>query len=200
MQPNNRPQRSILPKITISDIETCNYKDGDTDKLKEAICNKNPTLKSLVDKGNCLEIMFIKEDPRRQNFSYAAARVDKEVYDAITGLKFQIYIDFGRCRVSDRFRIIQCYGCQKFGHVKTSCPLTSQNLLVCRYCCGNHDGRNCNSRGNLSNYKCANCGSNHSSTYPGCPVLQNQVDFLAKCTQGLETFTLNKLRHHTIVT
>ena len=200
VQSNNRPQRSVLPKITISDIQSCNYKNDDTEKLKEAICEKNPTLKSLVNEGKIFEILFIKEDPRHLNFSYAVAKVDKEVYDAIRLLKFQIYIDFGRCRVSDRFRVIQCYGCQKFGHVKNNCPLNAQNLLVCRYCCGNHDGKSCNFKGNLSKYKCSNCGSNHSSTYPGCQVLRNQVDFLAKRTQGLEMFTLSQLRRHTIIT
>ena len=200
VQANNRPQRSILPKLTISDIETCNYKEEDTEKLKEAICEKNPSLNSLVLGGKCFDIMFIKKDPRHLNSSYAVARVDKEVYEAFRKLQFKIYVDFGRCRISDRFRVIQCYGCQKFGHVKENCPLKSQNILVCRYCSGNHDGKDCSLKGNIASYKCANCSANHSSTYSGCPVLQHQVNFLAKRTQGLETFTLSQLRRHTIIT
>ena len=161
---------------------------------------KNPTLKSLVDEGKHFDILFINEDPRQSNSSYAVAKVDKDVYEAIRLLKFQIYIDFGRCRISDRFKVTQCYACQKFGHVKDNCPLKTQNRVVCRYCSGNHNGKDCSHKGDLARYKCANCGSNHSSTYPGCPVLQNQVDFLAKRTQGLETFTLSQLRRQTIVT
>ena len=159
--------------------------------------DKNPTIKSLIDDDKCFEVLFIKKDSRRPEFSYAALKVHKEVYDAIRAMKYQIYVDFGRYQVRDRFRIIQCYGCQKFGHIKENCP---QNKLVCRLCSENHDGRECPNKGNIANYKCGNCDMNHSSTYSGCRVLQNQVAFLANCTQGLEKFTTQDLNRQAIVT
>ena len=190
----------MLPKLTIFNLKSSDYKASDTVKLKQAITDKNPTIKSLVDDNKCFEIMFIKEDSRRPELSYAAAKVDHVVYDAIRAMKYQIFVDFGRCYVRDRFRIIQCYGCQKFGHVKLDCPLNATNALVCRFCSENHDGRHCPHKGNYEKYKCANCGLSHSSTYTGCSVLQNQVDFLASRTQGLERFAKNDLRRQEIIT
>ena len=90
----------------------------------------------------------------------------------------------------------QCYGCQKFGHVKSNCP--TRNVLVCRYCSDNHDGRNCPLKGNVESYKCSNCESNHSTTYGGCPVLKNKAFSVMQRTQGMEAHTKNDLRPHVI--
>ena len=142
--------------------------------------------------------MFIKEDGRNVGNSIAVARVDKEIYSIIQVLNFQIFIDFNRCRVTDRFHVTQCYGCQKFGHVKSNCP--TRNVLVCRYCSDNHDGRNCPLKGNVESYKCSNCESNHSTTYGGCPVLKNKAFSVMQRTQGMEAHTKNDLRPHVITT
>ena len=128
----------------------------------------------------------------------AVARVDKEIYTMIQALKFHIFVDFNRCRVTDRFHVTQCYGCQKFGHVRINCP--TKLLLVCRYCSDQHDGRTCPFKGNFEKYKCSNCESNHSTTYAGCPVLKSQAFSLMQRTQGMESHTKNNLRSYVITT
>ena len=196
-QPNNRPQRSLFPKVTIFGIRSSDYNNSDHKKLKQAISDKNPSLRTLFDQENSFEILFIKEDVRRDGSSFAAVKVNKEVYSAIRALKYQIYIDFSRCNISDRLRIIQCYRCQRFGHVSNNCSSPSQ---VCRYCTGCHDGRQCPIKSDSKKYSCINCKASHSSTYAKCPVLLSQVDSLVKRTQGMEDISKNDLRPSAIIT
>ena len=197
---NNQPSRVLLPKITISNIDSNDYKPSDTLKLKQSICDKNPVLKDLIENGKVFEVLFIKEDYRKNRSCVAAVKVDQEIYDAIRSLNFQVFIDFSRCRVYDRYHVTQCYRCQKFGHTMINCTLKNDNTQVCRYCGGNHDGKSCTHKGNQSMYKCANCGHNHSTTYAGCKVLQNQVEYLASRTQGMEKFSKNDIRPNVIIT
>ena len=81
MKPKNRPHRNLLPKITIYNIDRNDYKNDDTLKLKKAICDKNPPLKDLIEKNKKFDILFIKEDPRRNRSSMAVVKVDVEIYN-----------------------------------------------------------------------------------------------------------------------
>ena len=199
VQVNNRPHRTLLPKITISDIATSDYKTTDGARLKSAISDKNPQIRQLIESGKVFEILFIKEDPRKLNMSIAVAKVDKEIHAEIRRMKYQLYIDFCRCRVSDRFHVTQCYKCQKFGHTNRECAANADHQ-VCRYCTENHDSKNCPHKGNIQRYKCANCGLNHSSTYSKCSILQGQVQAVISRTQGMEEFPKNEVRPQVIVT
>jgi hypothetical protein len=194
---NNRPARMLLPKITIFGIRSHDYKNTDHDELKKAICAKNPSLKSLIESGKVFDILFIKDDWKRSGFSFAAVKVDKDIYSAIHNLRNQIYIDFSRCHVSDRVRVTQCYRCQQFGHVSSNCASLSQ---ACRYCSECHSAKDCPFKSNPGKYKCANCKLNHTSTFTKCHVMQSQVDALVKRTQGMEAVTKNDLRPSDIIT
>lgn len=197
VQPNNRPMRSVFPKITISNIDGSTYKKGDTEKLRLSIFEKNPTIHALANQGKLFNVLFIKEDFRQNDSSVAVVKVDKEVYAEIKALKYQLYIDFRRCQVSDRLHVTQCYQCQKFGHIKSTC---SSAQPICRYCTEHHETKTCPHKGDLSKYKCANCGGNHTSTYIKCPILQKQAQSLINRTQGMETYVKNDLRPYVIVT
>ena len=194
---NNRPQRILMPKITIFGINSSDYKEADRSKLKQAISDKNPTLKPYIDDGKVFDILFIKEDNRREGFSFAAVKVDTAIYSAIQQMNYHLYIDFSRCQVNDRLRITQCYRCQQFGHLSGNC--SSQNQ-VCRYCTDAHSSKNCPVKSNIGKYKCANCKSNHSSTYIACSVLQSQAESLIKRTQGMENMSKNDIRPYAIIT
>ena len=196
-EPNNRPARMLLPKVSIFGIQSSDYKSTDHDKLKKAICDKNPSLKSLIESGKVFDILFIKEDWKRNGVSFAAVKVDKEIYTAIQELKKQIYIDFSRCYVRDRVRVTQCYRCQQFGHVSSNCASSSQ---ACRYCSGCHSAKDCPFKSNPGKYKCANCKLNHTSTFTKCSIMQSQVDALVKRTQGMEALSKNDLRPSDIIT
>ena len=197
VEPKNQPRRSLLPKITIRDIISNDYASTDSEKLKQSIRDKNPAINGLIEQGKVFQILFIKKDLRRDNFSIAVVRLDEEIRKVIMSMKCQLFIDFSRCRVSDRLHVTQCYKCQKFGHVKEDC---TSKTSTCKYCSEDHDWKSCPHNGNFSKYKCGNCSHNHSSTYAGCTVLQNQVMSLAHRTQGMESFSKNDISRHVIST
>ena len=184
-------------KLTIFGLKSCDYSDENKSKLKDAIYEKNPSLKPYIDEGKIFDILFIKKDFRRDGYSFAALKVDKEIYTAIRQLKNYLYIDFSRCVVNDRLRVTQCYRCQQFGHLSSDCPSQTQ---VCRYCSEAHSAKDCPSKSKTNQYKCANCKLNHSSTYIRCSVLQSQVESLMKRTQGMESLAKNDLRPSAIIT
>lgn len=65
-------------------------------------------------------------------------------------------------------KIIQCFNCQKFGHVATNCKATE---TICVKCSGNHKVKDCVE----TTTKCANCRKEHASSYGGCPYKQAQI-------------------------
>ena len=200
VQPNNRPQRSLLPKITISGLQSSEYLGKDITMLKKAICDKNPSINTLIETGHTFDVLFIKEERRDATMATAVVKVDEKIYDEIRKLNYQLYVDFHRCRVRDRFHLTQCYKCQKFGHMRNNCPIKATDVQVCMYCTGNHVSSSCHHKGDTQHYKCANCGQNHSSTYMKCPFVQNQIDILLNRTQGLEHMAKNDVRPYAIIT
>lgn len=61
----------------------------------------------------------------------------------------------------------QCFKCQRWGHVSSSCPSTTD---VCRVCAGAHRSKDCD-RGSLDPL-CANCGSqDHGASSRQCAAL-----------------------------
>lgn len=60
---------------------------------------------------------------------------------------------------------IQCYNCQRFGHMQVSCNRPRR----CKTCSGPHSHKECTAR---REPRCANCGGSHAAAYSGCRVKQ----------------------------
>ena len=78
--------------------------------------------------------------------------------------------------------------------------MTDTSGNVCKYCTGNHTSTSCPHKGTIQEYKCANCGKNHSSTYMKCSVVQKQLDSLLQRTKGMEGRSKNDVHPYSIVT
>ena len=63
---------------------------------------------------------------------------------------------------------LRCFKCQRFGHVAAKCKSKS---MVCARCSGEHSIDNC-----TAEFKCNNCGGDHSAAYKGCPKYKEAVD------------------------
>ena len=58
---------------------------------------------------------------------------------------------------------IQCFKCQKFGHISKNC----RGKQKCPLCSEDHTFEECQNR---ENKKCSNCGGSHSAGFKGCMV------------------------------
>ena len=77
-------------------------------------------------------------------------------------------------------RILQCFKCQRYGHVQKNCRA---NEPVCLRCCGKHESVSCPLKNSdpaekVKFYKCANCKGCHSSTSRECPIRQQNRNIL----------------------
>ena len=66
-------------------------------------------------------------------------------------------------RYMPKRKVIQCYNCKQFDHVKKWCP----NKYSCNNCSKEHLESDCRTPHQL---KCMNCGNGHSSLDKNCPV------------------------------
>ena len=77
-------------------------------------------------------------------------------------------------------RILQCFKCQRYGHLQKNCKA---NEPVCLRCSGKHESVNCplknsDSTEKVQTYRCANCKGCHSSTSRECPIRQQNRNVL----------------------
>ena len=77
-------------------------------------------------------------------------------------------------------RVIQCFKCQKYGHIQKDCHA---NQPICLRCAGKHSSAECHLKNNQVTtnkdmYKCANCLGNHSSTSPACQIRLKNKEIL----------------------
>ena len=87
----------------------------------------------------------------------------------------RVFIGLSHCRCEDHVSILQCFKCQKFGHVVKDCA----NKTQCGHCANEHFSRDCVTKRTLC---CANCkGNNSSETNHSafdkikCPVLRLKI-------------------------
>lgn len=84
-----------------------------------------------------------------------------------------VIVGFAEKRVYEHINILQCFNCQRFGHVAASCKVTS----TCRFCASNaHESKDCEDK---TLKVCANClrenkkgskfNTSHRATDERCP-------------------------------
>ena len=61
------------------------------------------------------------------------------------------------------FRMLQCFNCQKYGHIAKICTADSK----CGHCAGEHNTRNCTGKKDV---KCSNCGKGYKTWDQSCSV------------------------------
>jgi hypothetical protein len=191
-------QREFFPKITIYDLNSDDYTNKNKGDLKTAILNKNPLIKSILTEEKSFDVLFLTKDKAR-NTSKAVVKLHPDILKVIQKAKYKIFIDFGICRVSDRFFVKQCYKCQKFGHRSENCPADQP---ICRFCAANHESSSCTLRisKDKSKLHCSNCDGNHCTSDVSCPAIRKQVDYIISRTKGMETCAKNSIPPYAIVT
>lgn len=72
------------------------------------------------------------------------------------------------------FRAMQCYNCQRYGHMARNCTANSK----CGHCAHEHNTRECPGK---QEARCSNCGRKHASWHPSCPI---RIAAKARATQN----------------
>lgn len=185
--------KKILPKLTVMNIPLSvlpvpdESADDDTirknekDVLKSMICDKNEQIRLLIQEGHTLDIVYMN----KKKTITLGLKVSPKIRNVIME-KRRLFIGNSGCNVKDRFHILQCYQCQKIGHITTKCP-NSDNGPKCMYCAENHMSKDCSHSKNKSNFKCINCSNssnidyvnncNHkSSSEHECPFLLKEIE------------------------
>ena len=188
---SSKTSSKLMPKLKIHDLE--GYDKDDKPALRDAILQKNPTIRQLInDDGKILEVLFIDAQKR-----FGIIKVSPEIRDVV--LKFStIYIGMRSHHVRDQFYLTQCFCCQQYGHKQGSdhCPLKGISKSVCLYCGEDHRSKDCPSKQDKLKHKCTNCSKSnnlsyqskatgHTTTSRECPVRLNELKFMVNKTDGL---------------
>ena len=151
--------KKLNPKVTISDIA------GElktAEEVYEELLKKNVEIREQVETHQEeLKVIFLHAESR-----YAVVQMSKKIRDIIRAKNDRVNLDFQIHVVKDRFHVIQCYRCQRFGHKADSplCPKKDTDEAVCSFCSGNHRYRDCQLRRDQKTDSkcCSNCKTSRS--------------------------------------
>ena len=196
-----RLPRKLLPKVTVHGINEVLFDlcEDDKDKmkstLKKDILQRNDYVRQVLESDSeaILEVVMLqKVMPSHSSVSYMAAmKMSSSVRKAIFDNGDKLYISLKRCKVVDRFHIIQCYHCQETGHLSKDCP---HEKATCYYCAGDHRSKECEHKNSEDKKCCSNClkSSNpevkrnartHCAASHECPVMQSHLHNMKNKTE-----------------
>ena len=165
--------KKMLPKMTLTGIPS-SFPEGE---IIDGILSKNKKIKNLCEEGLHLSLLFVKQKDQNEH-KVAVLKMAPEIRKTVNETGGYVYLGLSRCRAYDRFWVMQCFHCQRFGYIATKCP-SKKEAAVCVYCAGHHKSSDCPDK---SNPKCANCSAHtapgvscsHYALSPDCPMMALQ--------------------------
>ena len=188
-----RLPRKLLPKVTVYGINEVLFDSCEDDReemkltLKRDILRRNDCVRQVLesDSDATLEIVMLqKVMPSHSSVSYMAAmKMSSSVRKAIYDNGDRLYVSLKRCKVVDRFHIVQCFHCQEPGHLSKDCPTEN---ATCYYCAGDHRSKECEHKNSEDKKCCSNClkssnpevkrnAKSHTAASHQCPVMQSHI-------------------------
>ena len=197
---STRSPKKLLPKVTLLGInevifDECSNKDEMKTALLEDILLRNDDIKKALTSSpdESLEVLVIQKSmPSDHTVSYSAIlKMSSNVRKAIHKRANRIYVSLSRCRVFDKYQILQCYHCQKPGHHSNNCPKKDDDP-TCLYCGGNHKSKLCVDKGKKCCINCLNSSNDlhrsqantHSAASIQCPILKPFRDNIKDKTEN----------------
>ena len=104
---DSRPKK-IMHKIKVFDVGTEVY--NDKTELKQAIIEKNPDVKDLIDNNNDLDVIVINK-----LLNFAILKVTPMIRRLLIK-RGRLFLGMHSIKVRDHFQPLQCYACQQYGH------------------------------------------------------------------------------------
>ena len=202
---SSRNATKMLPKITLNNVSSdlldeIIIEGKNTDQIRnlekqliiDSILEKNPCIKTLVDEGHTLSVVFLSKSAVGSNLTIGL-KVSPAIRSTILDIqRGAIYLSNNSYPFKDRFYFKQL-NCQLIGHTSLDCP-DNTKLPVCLYCMGGHKSSGCSLKNKASEHCCAKClSSNHSndaenytshnSASDNCPVVLHELKRLANNTE-----------------
>ena len=188
---DSRQTKLLDPKMTIFDLKG---EFGSPDDLYKTILDKNSNIKTLVDEGEAFNVIFLESKAK----DWACLQMSVKVRQTIRQAGDVLNVDLQRCRVRDRYHVIQCFDCQSFGHMSGSehCKCKKNNTdPSCQHCAGSHKSKDCRKRQEKGEVKCVNCSGSkskqerekcrtHSASDRLCPFYVREQTRLMTRTKG----------------
>ena len=139
------------------------------EQIKESIDSPFPIIEVLRQKR------YNREDKKLENSYSVLVEFESPFLPPnvwCSGRKKEVFI-YNR-------RVLQCYKCQRYGHLQKDCRAKE---FTCLRCSGNHFSKECSLKDKEINdparqYCCANCKGRHSTTSSACPVRRENREIL----------------------
>ena len=110
-------------------------------------------------------------------------------------IKKGIFLNYCKFKVDKYLTVIkpiQCFKCQKFGHYSSEC---GEGSSICVKCTGNHKVADCTSQ----KLKCANCSLEHTSSYGGCKIYQQNLKEKVEKIKKKNERTINMVKFYKLI-
>lgn len=201
-----RAPRKLLPKVTVSGISEILFDDCKDDKaqmkkvLYDDIVKRNSCISNILDhdSNETLDVVMVQKIMPNHNFVQyiAALKMTAKLRQAIADNGDKLYVSMKRCKVVDRYHVLQCYNCFVPGHSADECSSTTPDgelIPTCGFCAKEHKSSACPVKNNPEKHCCANClrsdnpeiskgARSHSATNRNCPILQSHIKVIKNKT------------------
>ena len=122
------------PKITICNVDI----QEDDNQVVDTLIECNDHLQSIPDVRDKMRVIFSR--PTAGSKMNYVLRCEPEVRKIIHDHGDKLNVVWGRYTVRDRYHVITCYHCQRYGHKFVDCK-HKRDAAVCAYCAESHETR-----------------------------------------------------------
>ena len=137
-------------------------------------------LKSNGNIANHMQLVNVTPLKNNGTLHQAVLRVSSQLRSFLKNQEDRLLVGLRSVVIYDRLFVKRCFGCQKYGHIRSKCP--TPDVVCCSKCGGNHENKIC--KVTPDKFKCVNCKSaghsdiSHSTSSTCCPVFKTERDKL----------------------
>ncbi len=162
----------LQPKIMLCNVSKDDDEEDDRGVIRETIIGKNKWMAENMDKDE--DFKMVAKIKARNDTCHWVFKCTPKLRKAIFEHDDYLYTCFSKHKVRDRYHVIQCYKCQKYGHMSDKCREAEQ---ICPKCAGGHRLAECEEE----TKRCSNCvgrenvDSNHWANSNSCHSLLDEL-------------------------